>query len=210
VTRAARPVPRLVALSPGDLEPSGCAAFLRRAAAALDAGLPGLCLREAELEDGAYLELFLRLREHAPEAWLAVHDRAHLARLAPADALHLGFRSLPPAEATRGRTPPIGISTHASDLAPEALESFSRAAYLFHGPVRDTPSKRGWQEPIGWAGLARGVRELPRPVVAIGGMRPEDGPEALRAGALGIAVRSGILGSPDPAAATRRYLEAFG
>ncbi|MGH2661142.1 MAG: thiamine phosphate synthase, partial [Actinomycetota bacterium] len=48
-----------------------------------------------------------------------------------------------------------------------------------------------------------------RPCVAIGGVRPEDVPAVLAAGAVGVAVVSGILGAQDVEAAARRYAEVL-
>jgi thiamine-phosphate diphosphorylase len=200
-------LPRLVALSPGTLTGAALPGFLRAARAALGAGLPGLLLREPGLGDRECLELMSELRALCgPEAWLACHDRAHLARLARADAVHLGFRSLPPAE-VRAALPglAIGLSTHAGDDGAE----WGQADYLFHGPVRETPGKAAWQQPIGMAGLARGVLRAPRPVLAIGGLEPQDVAAVLGAGAHGLAVRRGVLAARDPARAVRAYRSAL-
>ena len=59
-------------------------------------------------------------------------------------------------------------------------------------------------------GLASAVRRAgPRPLFALGGVRPEDVAPARAAGAFGVAALSGILGAADPGAATRGYLEAL-
>ncbi|MGI8817750.1 MAG: thiamine phosphate synthase, partial [Gemmatimonadales bacterium] len=47
-----------------------------------------------------------------------------------------------------------------------------------------------------------------RPVIAIGGVTPDDVPGILRAGGTGVAVVSGILGVEDVERAARRYVEA--
>ncbi|MCZ6597711.1 MAG: thiamine phosphate synthase, partial [Planctomycetota bacterium] len=159
--------PRVVALSPGDLAPELCDTFAAAARAALDAGLRGLLLREAALEDGAFLALARALAalrdEH--DAWFGVHDRAHIARLVGADGLHLGFRSLAPADVPAAWRAglAVGLSTHAHDHVgvEEGVQgdddAWRDADYLFHGPVLDTPSKRGLLEPVGFGGLAAAV-----------------------------------------------------
>lgn len=202
-------LPRLVALTPGDLERARFQRFLGRLAAAAGAGLPGLLVREPRPGDREWLELLEGVRAicDAHGVWLAVHDRAHLAAHVGADALHLGFRSLPPAAARTALRPGamLGLSTHAGD-APAA---WADADYLFHGPVRRTPSKEGLREPVGFDGLARSTALARRPVLAIGGLRPEDVAAALAAGAHGVAVLGGILATGDPAPATRAYLDAL-
>ena len=228
--------PRLVALSPGTLtppdpgsistpgsmsagSPPGAASvlspaavrFLAGARAALGAGLPGLCLREPGLPDGPYLQLAEALAAACAEtgAWLALHDRVHLAP-GRAQAVHLGFRSLAPRTArallaTCDAACAIGLSSHADDDAARWAE----ADHLVHGPVRPTPSKEGWKEPIGFDGLADACARASRPVLAIGGMRPDDVAPALAAGAHGVAVLGGIFGAHAPAEAVARYTAAL-
>jgi len=204
------PLPRLIALSPGDLETRPAAGFLAALEDALAAGLPGLLLREPRLGERAYLELgraVAALRARFPALWLGVHDRAHLARALGADALHLGFRSLAARELRPwlGSEIALGLSTHAGDDP----ESWDGADYLFHGPLHATPSKAGRQGPVGLAGIARAVRVARRPLLALGGVTPADLAPLVRAGAHGAAVRAGILAAPDPARATRAHLAAL-
>ncbi len=198
--------PRFLLLSPGDLEPGLVPAFLGLLGRLLDAGCPALLVREERLLDRAFLDLLDGVRARAGERslWLAVHDRAHLAEIAGVHAVHLGFRSLPPRLVREhfARTLAIGLSTHAEDDP----RTWEEADYLFHGPVRATASKVGWKEPIGFEGLARAVRASVRPILALGGIRPEDVASARAAGAHGVAVRSGVLSSSDPPRALERYL----
>ncbi|HEX6882583.1 MAG TPA: thiamine phosphate synthase [Planctomycetota bacterium] len=199
------PLPRLVALSPGTLAPGGSGPFLAALARALAAGLPGLLLREPGLTDRATLDLAreLRARCSAAGTWFALHDRAHLAEEVAADAVHLSFRSLRPTElAWLPRTIARGLSTHASDAAHE----WEGADYLFHGPLHAVSGK---PEPVGLAGMARARARSALPLLALGGVQPADVPALRSTGLHGVAVRAGILGAPDPAAATRAYLEAL-
>ena len=198
------PPPALIALSPGGLTESELPSFREAVRAATEAGLPGLLLRETLLSDAA---LFALARDvSAP--WLAIHDRVHVARAVSAQAVHLGFRSLGTREARRAGSESlsIGLSTHAADESSE----WEGADYLFHGPVRDTPSKRGLQDPIGWSGFREAVEPVTVPVLAIGGLEPTDAPQARAAGASGMAVLRGILGAEDPGREASRYLEAWG
>jgi thiamine monophosphate synthase len=74
--------------------------------------------------------------------------------------------------------------------------------------VLDTPSKRGWLEPIGAAGLERACASTDRPVWALGGLRPEHAAAMRQAGARGVAVRSSIFGEPDVRSAARAWRTA--
>lgn len=204
--------PRLVALSPGTLaSDSELAGFRRAAGEALEAGLRGILLREPALSDRASFALASALRalcERFEGAWLGVHDRVHVALAARADAAHLGFRSLAPAvahEVARGALA-IGYSAHAHD-GPDAAQG---ADFAFLGPVLDTPSKRGFVDPLGFEGFEAARARLVCPVWAIGGLRPEHAARALAAGARGIAVLGGIFGSARPAEGVRDYLAGLG
>jgi thiamine-phosphate pyrophosphorylase len=203
-------LPRLIALTPGDLAPDKFSAFLRALESALEAGLPGVLLREPRLPDRRYLELgreIARLRAARTPFWLAVHDRAHLAAELEADALHLSFRSLRPAELRPWLDPrlALGLSTHAHDDP----GPWGEADYLFHGPLHATPSKAGRLEPVGFGGLSRALALARRPLFALGGVKPADVREVRRLGAHGVAVLSGVLGARDPARATTAFLEAL-
>lgn len=205
--RERAPLPRLIALSPGTLAADGAPAFLSALARALAAGLPGVLLREPGLSDRHLLALGREVRALASGAgaWFALHDRAHLAGELRADALHLSFRSLRPGElAWRPPDLALGLSTHAHD-DPGAWVG---ADYLFHGPLRAVPGKP--LVPLGLAGLAAARARTALPMFALGGVQVDDVPALRAAGLHGIAVRTGILGASDPAAATRAFLEALG
>ncbi len=200
--------PRLIALTPGDLEVARVPAFLGSVERALAGGLDALLVREERLSDRAFLDLVRAVQELAGERlWLGVHDRVHLAWIVEARAVHLGFRSLAP-EGVRARFPSrlqIGLSTHALDDPAR----WRAADYLFHGPVHATPSKEGWKEPIGFEGLCAAAASTDRAVYAIGGIKPGDVRGALSSGARGVAVRSGVFASSDPARAVELYLAEF-
>lgn len=195
-------LPVLLALSPGDLREQDARAFLGQLERAVAGGLEALLLREPGLSDRAYLELGARARKLVRT--LVVHDRGHLVPRLGADALQLGFRSLPPAAAGTGI--PLGFSAHAHD-APEARTG---ADFLLFGPVLATPSKEGLLDPLGFEGLARECARETRPIWAIGGLKPEHAGAVRAAGARGMAVRSGVLGASDPGLAARSYLDAWG
>ncbi len=201
--------PRIVALSPGTLTERSAERFPGRVAAALEGGLLGVLLREPELADRPLLELaraLARLRARHPGAWLGVHDRGHLALLAGADGLHLGWRSLPPERIPEAwRVLAVGLSAHAGD----APERWRGADYIFYGPVRATPSKAGLLEPTGMDGLANACARAAVPLLALGGISAADIPEALASGAYGVATLGGILGAADPREAARGFTRAL-
>ena len=57
--------------------------------------------------------------------------------------------------------------------------------------------------------IADVVWHVPTPVIAIGGILPENVPSLRRAGAYGVAVIRGIWGAADAAAAASDYLSRY-
>lgn len=203
---ARRTPPALVALTPGDLPgPAAFGRIERAVGRACDAGLRGVLVREARLEDGHYVALFERLARVVRSAggWLGVHDRVHLAPSLEADGVHLAAHSLPPHAAREllGESVALGFSSHAGD----APQSWDGADWLFHAPIRATASKPGAQA-LGFDALRTFCASTSLPVLALGGMLPGDLALAQECGAHGVAVLSGILGANEPDAAVRRYL----
>lgn len=201
----------LIAISPGDLTLGTAGDFVGRIDdCALEGGLRAVLLREPAWSDRdlvGLLRSLCALRARHDGLWVGVHDRPHLALAAGADGVHLGFRSLAPADARRVVEShcAIGRSTHAGD-DPRRLPEVD---YLFHGPVHDTPSKRGWKDPIGYAGLHEFCAVSPAPVFAIGGLEPEHAPSIRAAGAVGAAVLRGVSRAADPVAACSSWSAAL-
>lgn len=186
--------PPVLALSPGDLRPERVPTFARAAVRARECGIAGLVLREPHLDDAPLFELARALRRvYAPgEAFLAVHDRLHVALAAEADGCHLGWRSLAPSAArdalrAAGRELAVSRSTHADDAA----EAWDACDWVVHGPVRavekDVPLA-----PTGFDGLAAFARRCAVPTWALGGLDADDARACREAGARGMALRRAV------------------
>lgn len=163
----------------------GVAAQLAALDAALDDGLKLVQLREGALPE-AQRESFVsaavaRCQRHG--ARVLVNGDAQLARAAGADGLHLPARQLMALD-RRPPFPLVGASCHER----RELEHAARLGLDFavFGPVRPTATHPGTGG-IGWAEFAAGVAGLPLPVYAIGGLSVAELPDALGAGAQGIA-----------------------
>jgi thiamine-phosphate pyrophosphorylase len=177
-------------------------------AAALDAGLPAVQLREKDLPGRALLTLAERLRVLTARAGalLLVNDRVDVAVAVGADGVHLGGGSLP-TEVARRLLPPgalVGVSTHAPAEAASATADF-----VFYGPVYATPSKAAFGPPQGVTALRQAVAAARVPVLAIGGVTAGTVPATRAAGATGVAVIRAILAADDPALATRGLLDVL-
>lgn len=197
-----------------------CYVILDRAAAGgrdleavLDGAIAGgsriVQLREKEWPSGRVWPLAARLRERCRRAGIAfiVNDRVDLALALDADGVHLGQDDLPPGPARHllRHDMVLGLSTHSIDQARAAQAA--GADYVAVGSMFPTGTKPDF-ELVG-PDLIRRVRaEIRVPLVAIGGITPARVAEVIRAGADGVAVISGVCGAPDPAAATRAFVEA--
>lgn len=137
----------------------------------------------------------------ASHARILVNDRLDIALAADTGGVHLGEQSLPPQEALRllkwvGRKDfLIGVSCHSPTAAKEAERG--GADYLFFGPVFATPSKAAYGAPQGLDRLGEVCRAVTLPVLAIGGVTPENAAACLSAGASGIAAIRLFQDAPD-------------
>ncbi|MBI4609292.1 MAG: thiamine phosphate synthase [Candidatus Rokubacteria bacterium] len=177
----------------------------------LDAVIAGGCrmvqLREKEWSTRQLLPLAQEVRRRAREAGVAfiVNDRLDAALAVEADGLHVGQDDLPAPIARRLLSPGmiLGVSTHSLEQATHAQAD--GADYVAIGSIYPTATKPESQ--LVGVELIRRVRPLIRvPLVAIGGITPDNVGEVIRAGADGAAVISAVCGAPDPAAAARAFL----
>ncbi len=151
----------------------------------------------------------LRARCRAAGALFIVNDRADLALAVDADGLHVGQDDLPAAAARRILPPPLllGVSTHDPAQARQAVAD--GADYVAVGSMFPTTTKAGFQL-VGPELLRRVRPDVPRPLVAIGGITEANVTQVMAAGADAAAVISAVCGAPDPQAATARFLSAIG
>jgi thiamine-phosphate pyrophosphorylase len=133
-----------------------------------------------------------------------VNDRADVALAADAAGVHLGPDDVP--VPLIRQIAPRGFIIGASVGTAAEVEHGRGADYWGIGPWRVTTTKPDAGASLGAAGFAAMVRRAEgRPCVAIGGVRPEDVDAVRKAGGVGVAVVSGILGADDVEAAARAY-----
>ena len=134
---------------------------------------------------------------HRRDAIFIVNDRIDIAMLSDADGVHLGSNSMPVHRARRLLGPDrfIGFSCHNQVNAIMAQES--GVDFITFGPIFETPSKMQYGAPVGTDAL-RAVKKLVRiPVFGLGGIRTDNIPEVMQAGADGIAMISAIFAAGD-------------
>lgn len=160
---------------------------------ALNAGCALVQLRAKRLDDLAFLKIATRVRSACAHAGVpfVINDRADIARLVEADGLHLGQDDLAIEDARRVvGDMQIGVSTHSLEQARRA--EAEGADLIAFGPVFETQSKENPDPVVGLQALARVSQAVSRPLVAIGGITPENARKTLAAGARYLAVISAL------------------
>ena len=160
---------------------------------ALNAGCAVVQLRAKSLDDVAFLEIAKRIRSACTHAAVpfVINDRADIARLVRADGLHLGQDDLSIEDARRVvGDMQIGISTHSLEQAEAADEE--GADLVAFGPVFATNTKENPDPVVGLRTLEKVCQTVSQPVVAIGGITPENAAETLQAGARYVAAISAL------------------
>ena len=167
-------------------------------AAAVDAGARAVVLRDKDLPGGERAALAAEFRALlAPVGGLLVVA-------GPADgtaeAVHLAARDRFP----HPRPALVGRSCHsAAEVATAGTEGCD---WVFVSPFAATASKPGYGPALGAAGLSALAAGGP-PAYALGGVRPDDVPGCLAAGAHGVAVMGPVMRDPGLAAAYLTALE---
>lgn len=135
-------------------------------------------------------------------ALLIVNDRLDLALAAGADGVHLGQDDLSLTSLGDCARIVIGVSTHNDAQVREALAA--GADYLGFGPVFETATKENPDPVQGIQGLARAVAIAGEvPVVAIGGIAPENVAAVRAAGAVAACAIGAVNRAADPGRAGR-------
>ena len=133
---------------------------------------------------------------------LILNDYPELLREIPAEGAHVGQDDMSVAEAraAAGRPVIIGKSTHSLVQARVAVEE--GADYIGFGPLFATPTKPG-RPAIGLGDIAAVHAEVSGPIFCIGGIKNENLPEVIAAGARRVVIVSGWLQAGDIPGAVR-------
>lgn len=194
--------------------PSNRYTLLDEARMVIEGGCRWIQLRMKDADDA---EVERVARELIPlcrdnETFLIIDDRVELVEKLRVSGVHLGHDDMPPAKAREllGPHAIIGCTANTADdiIALRGLD----VDYVGLGPFRNTTTKARLAPVLGTAGIARVMTDVRAagitiPVVAIGGITPDDIPAVMAAGVNGVAVSGAIIGSPDPVAATALILE---
>ena len=179
------------------------------AEAAFSGGCRWFSLREKDLPEHERRMLLAALvaRGHRFGATVMAHEDVEAAAAAGAGGVHLPSGGNPQFARIRLPGALIGLSAHSGPEAAAALRA--GADYVTVSPVFLTASKPGYGPALGLDHLATVVSEAGGPVVALGGISPENAALCRAVGAHGIAVMGEIMRAADPRAAVERLLQAM-
>jgi len=179
---------------------------------AIEGGADTIQLRQKTGSTRDMIETACEMKELCERAGVVfiVNDRVDVAIAAKADGVHLGQDDfpIPLARDLLGPDPIIGGSSATFEEAQKCLRE--GADYVGFGPVFPTTSKDDAGPVSGIDILRKVVESIPLPIIAIGGVSPDNVKDVLSAGAYGIAVISAVCCQEDPGKATRDLHQAMG
>jgi thiamine-phosphate pyrophosphorylase len=159
-------------------------------------------MSSAELYKAA-LEIALICRGRA---LFIVNDRLDVAMASGADGVHLGQSDLPAAAARRLAPAGFIIGISASSVEEALAAAAAGADYIAVSPVFSTASKADALPGLGIEMVSGMRKALPShiPLIGIGGLAEENIPDAIAAGADGIALISAVVSRSDVRASAER------
>ncbi|MCK9607141.1 MAG: thiamine phosphate synthase [Methylomonas sp.] len=181
---------------------------LREVEAALKGGAGVIQYRDKQPLDAEGLARQLLTLCHAYQAPLLINDSVELSLKVGADGVHLGRDDGDIAEARHqlGANAIIGVSCY-NDVNKAGVAAEHGADYVAFGRFFPSGSKP-LAAPADPATLTQAKQLLNLPIVAIGGILPENGGQLIAAGADLLAVIGGVF-DHEPQAAARAYQALF-
>ena len=192
---------------------TGSIGYVEGARMALEGGCKWIQLRMKDASDDevrqAAAEIQPMCKEH--EAVFLLDDRVELAKELHADGVHLGKNDMPIDEARRILGEEYIIGGTANTFEDIQRIASQGADYIGCGPFRFTTTKKNLAPVLGIEGYRDIIAKMRNaginiPMVAIGGITPDDIDEILATGVQGIAVSGTVLNADDPVAMMKSLL----
>ena len=180
----------------------------------LSAGIEAIQVREKHLDAKELLDFTLEIIALAEpfQACVVVNDRLDVALSAGASGVHLDDDALHP-EAAREQARLlelddflIGVQVH--NRADVARASAGTADYVLFGPVISSPDEAEFGESLGIEALGVVCADKWVPVLAAGGITPQNAGQIMNTGAVGVAFTRVIFDADDPGEVARLLVEA--
>lgn len=182
--------------------------ILEQTEAALRGGTAVLQYRNKSSQDAELAGDLFSLCQHYHIPFI-VNDDIELAAALKADGVHLGQDdgNIKHARQRLGPDAIIGISCY-NDLDRALDMEHAGANYVAFGRFFPSSSKP-LARPAHIQTLRQAKQQISIPIVAIGGILPENGQQLLEAGADFLAIIGGIFNHKNPEQATREYQKLF-
>lgn len=178
--------------------------------AALNAGCKWIQLRVKDASESLILEYALEARALCEEfgAKLIVNDHPEIALKAGAYGLHLGLQDIPIAQARQivGNQMIIGGTANTFEHVEQRVTE--GADYIGLGPYRFTRTKQKLSPILGLEGCQEILDKVRSaginiPIIAIGGIEPDDIQAIMQTGVYGVAISGAITHATDAAQITQ-------
>lgn len=138
---------------------------------------------------------------------IIMNDRVDIATVTGVGGVQLASHSIDPSYVKRNYPQlRVGCSVHSVNEA--VRQEKAGASFLLYGHIFTTTSKGGLA-PRGLTNLRRVVKSVNIPVIAIGGVKPDNVESVIRAGARGVAILSGVLLADNVKEAVKQYKKAL-
>jgi len=177
---------------------------------ALRGGADAIQLRDKHASPRSLLLQALKVRSVTEKEGkpLLINDRIDIALAAKAEGAHIGFDDFDYTRARKIVRPPFILGMSAGSVKELREAVMGNPDYIGVGPIfeaRETKADAG--DPVGleFIEVARSMTDIP--LIAIGGIDHGNAPSVIRAGALGIAVISSVVGADDISQSARRLKE---
>lgn len=181
---------------------------------ALDAGCKWIQLRVKDQPVAEILDCALQIKELCAtyKAKLIVNDHPEIALKAGAYGLHLGLQDMPITEARKIVGPKMIIGGTANTFQHIQQRVAEGADYIGLGPFRFTKTKQKLSPILGITGYESVISEVRAaginiPIIAIGGILPEDIGPIMQTGLYGVAVSGAITYAQNPAYTVKAMYE---
>ena len=138
-----------------------------------------------------------------------VNDHAVVADRVEVQGVHVGQDDDSIAQVRRAVSRPVIVGKSTHSLSQAIAAEREGADYLGFGPLFATPTKPDYL-PIGLNEIREVHRQINIPIFCIGGIKIDNLPQVIAAGAKRVVIVSGLLQSDDPAEYARRAKHLLG
>ncbi|MHC1685726.1 MAG: thiamine phosphate synthase [Clostridiaceae bacterium] len=181
--------------------------FINVVGEAIASGIDRIILREKDLKDDQLLLLARAIQELIAgydECKLIINSNINVAKEINAFGLHLPYGQF--INYDKSFIGEIGVSVHSLEEAVEACKK--GASYILAGHIFETKCKEGLR-PRGIEFIREMKSMVKIPVIALGGIYPDNAKLVLDAGADGIAVMSTVMTSKNIKNIVHQYKEVY-